>query len=278
MFRRTFSAMMRDMFHRKEFYIALCIFLLLFLGTAVVSLAGLWGTNRNFLYAAWCYWGNEAMYAHTRFAALGFNMMIFLLPFCAGLAYSFSYFDARKNRALLFQITRTGRSNYFLSAMLTAFCGSFLLVFIPMVLTLVFCCIAYPVNSPQIFSQTASTDVTINQANCFRALYLNHPYWARLLYCFFFSLVSGLMGMLPLSISFFFKKSRFIILTLPGIVWSVSWYFFIMTSQGINTFALLASTNDCAFSPANYLVFLLILLGLNLAAVGFKLLFAKDEL
>lgn len=270
--------MMRDMFHRKEFYIALCIFLFFFLGPAVVSLAGLWGTNRNFLYAAWCYWGNEAMYAHTRFAALGFNMMIFLLPFCAGLAYSYSYFDARKSHALLFQITRTGRKNYFFSAMLTAFCGSFLLVFLPMVLTLVFCCIAYPVDSLQIFSQTASTDVFINKANCFRVLYLNHPYRARLLYCLFFSLVSGLMGMLPLSFSFFFQKSRFVILTLPGIVWMASWYFLTITDQGINTMALLASTNDRAFSPANYLVLLLILLGLNLAAVGYKLLFAKDDL
>ena len=134
-------------------------------------------------------------------------------------------------------------------------------VFIPMVLTLVFCCIAYPVDSLQIFSLTASTDVSINKANCFRVLYLNHPYWARLLYCLFFSLVSGLMGMLPLSFSFFFKKSRFVILTLPGIIWIVSWYFLTITGQEINTLALLASTYDRAFSPANYLVFLLILLG-----------------
>lgn len=278
MFHKIFFQMMGDMFRRKEFFSVLTASLLIFLGTVVANMAGFWGLDRDSLYPAWCYWGAQSSQVNARFTSSGVYLVIFLLPFLVSLAYSYSYFDGQKSGMLKFQITRTSRAFYFGSAMLTAFCGSFLIIFIPMVLSLVLCCIAYPLSTLQIPASSPIVDEYVNDVFLFRSLYINHPYLHHLIYSVILSLAAGFLGMLPLSLSFFFRKNRFLVLTIPGIVWLVLWLSSQMMENGPNVLLLLSL--DPAFSAriSDFAAFYFFLLLVNLVSAGCKLRLVKDEL
>lgn len=282
-FRRAFSRSMRDMFHRKEFFAALTASLLLLLVPTALDIIGYFGRDAMYLDPAWSYWGTSAYkgadgIVHARWVSWGTFLAAIVLPFLASLAYSYCCFDDAKSGALNFLVTRTGRGSYYSADMLTAFLGGFLVLFLPLALDQLILCIAFPLNSIQTISMTPVTDELAQNMRFFRSLYLNHPYLYNSIYCVIPGIAAGLMGTLSFSISLLFRKSRFLVLTIPGIVWIFS--VFLLSNAGVwkNVISLITPDDGSGVRMSEIILLFAALILLNLGAMAYKLRIAKDEL
>lgn len=278
---------LKDMLRRKEFFAALTVSVLLFAVPCILDLAGFNHADVSLLDPAWSYWGSAGFLGpgsvvHAKWMRWGISLLFLVLPFCASLAGSCRYFDDASGGALKFVLPREGRGVYYRSGWLAVFLGGFLVVFLPLFLEQAVLCAAFPLKTPQTVSFSAVTDELAMHLHYFRRLYLNHPYCYNLVYCVIPAAAAGLAGGLSYSLSLFTRKNRFLVVTLPGIVWIMSTYF--LSAAGLHVYSALSLISPNIGEPFNGpyaagLIVLFCLLALpNAAALAYKIHFAKDEL
>lgn len=278
---------MKDMVQHKEFIFSLSLSLCIVLIPLAMDFSSFYQMDILSLKPAWFCWGvNGHGYVSGKCTGTVeltphiiqlFN--IFLLPLIASLAYSYGYFDDCKNGVSKFLIPRTGRKSYYLSNACTAFWGAFLVVFLPLILEQLILFIACPLNTPYIMSSNPAVDdyaAVFGAGASLIALQLNHPYLFNVLYCIIPAVTGGLLALLSYSLSLFLRKSRFLVLTLPELLWIVI-DFGIANFGGSEQAALNHLVQPYNTFPA-WCAFAAVLLFLNIGMIWGKLVLARDEL
>lgn len=143
-------------------------------------------------------------------------MFLLLLPF------SFAYRKDARTSMMMNVMARTGIREYYVVNVITCFCGTFLMMFIPLVLEaalneMLFVSdhfLNYDYNQMAEISGDNIMIDAVSKAYPFRGVYLRHPGFYNILYALFFSAGCGIMACLIYAISCY-VKSYSIILLLP---------------------------------------------------------------
>lgn len=280
----TFSRMvgfhLKNMFRRREFYFALLASVVLLLATALGELASLLRSDVLELCPAWMYFGFTSV-ATAPYSKMILQMfMMLLLPFVASLAYSYGCFDDYQTGVSKILFSRVKRSVYYHSAAFVSLLGAFLVLFIPLALRELVFMIAVPSNSPVLTPGYPVDDLVFRNVNFWRSLCLNHPYVYFFIYTLIPALAGGLIGLLSFSISLYYKKNRFLVLTLPGILYIVFNFVCALTGHtGVSpSYLILPPQGVKGIEWMPLVIEILALILINLAALIGKVRFQKDEL
>ena len=287
MLRQELKRDFKDMTRCKEFYFSLLISFALVFGVLFFCLFSFYKTDVTYLNPAYVYWGPggtgfnwDARYTANTFPNSIMNPVFVrtAMPFLAALAYAYHSFDDRRSGVANVVIPRVGKRNYYLGNLLTSFLGAFFIVLIPLVLEQVVLLICCPTGTQNIVAYEPLKD-NYSQMFCnkiggsFTAFQLNHPYLNNFLYCLIPALTSGLFGAVAFSLSLFLRKSRFLVLTLPGIVWLVVGFLIAKFNFTMEPgYALFASGNIMLFP-----IVALVLAGICALFVVLYRRFQKDE-
>lgn len=269
------------MLRRKEFFFALLISLLIFLVPASINAIMLRGRDVATLAPAWGYFGAVPHIADSTLSSAQQIYFLFFFPFLVSMAFSSCAFDDKQAGINKLIIERSGRNNYYKSQAIVAFFSAFLIIFIPLLLSELAIMVAIPLYSNKITSYyPLEPDLIFRNVNFFQSLCYNHPYLYYFLYTIIGGAFGGLIGLLSYSISLHFKINRFLVITIPGIVYLVAMLL-------LNAFGLRAISPDILIVPPTNtegikLEYLLIfggsLLLANLLAIWSKIHLTKDEL
>ena len=147
-------------------------------------------------------------------------IFILILPF------SFSYLTDVKSGISPVIHTRTGIKSYYYTKLASCFIGSFIVFFIPLIISIIINGVLFPLEGTLhdsvkfLYGHTAGItgdNVAIKAAGAgvpFKWLYIHHPQWYNVLYSCIFSSFAGILGAFVYSLSFLIKKFR-ILLMLP---------------------------------------------------------------
>ncbi len=279
-FSHAVSFQLKNMVQRKEFYFSFLVSLCITFFSTVFELAEIYKTDVLNLFPAWIYFGFSS-YSVTP-VSLAFLQIfaIFALPFLASLAYSYCCFDNYRDGLYKILIPKFGRRRYYLSCAVAVFIGSFLLIFIPFLLREAVFLIAVPANSTVLGPGSPLSDSLFRNVHSLGSLALNHPYIFYFVYCLIPSLTGGCIALLSFSISLFYHKSRFLVLTLPGILYLVCNFLLPMLGVPQAAFSSLVlpprGIRGLVLTPL--LVYWAILLLGNSICLECKIRLSKDEL
>lgn len=244
MFTVNLRISLKRMLHQKEFLLAFSFVILLIFGTLFGNFFDFLGNSKLYWYPAWYYCG-MAGDAFIRYPGLHgimdgvpvATMLLFMifLPFVASLAFSYAYFDDEKSGVTKQLLPRIGRGAYYRSTACVVFLGGFLVLFLPLLLEQLVLCIAFPWQLPTNVSSDAFLDdyVTCVQiSDSLAALQMNHPYLYNLVAGMIPSITAGVLAYCSYTLSLFFHRSRFLVLTPPGMVWLLPQ--FALSSNGMS--------------------------------------------
>lgn len=223
----TFSKLTKmnlsNMFKRKEFFGISLISFLLFLLPTFLDLLKLNHADMSGIRPPWYYFGLSLSPGTTYDSPLVYQFIFLLIaPLLSCMAYSYCYFDEVKYRVSNIIVSKTGRRKYYLSSALVVFIGGFLVIFVPLILSLLAFLIAVPSNAyASIERMAAYQDQAFSTVLIFPSLVNNHPYIYNILYCFIPAIFCALIGLLSYSFSLYSKKNKFIIVSLPFILYVI---------------------------------------------------------
>ena len=275
-----FTLNFKNMVRRKEFFSTMLISLLFFLLPATIDVMKLQGKNIAALSPAWCYFGYTNVVGGFTSAPAVQLYFLFFFPFVASMAFSTCAYDNKKTGISKFIIQRSGRKNYYVSQAFTIFCGAFLIVFISSALGELVTIAAVPLSSIKSNPYyPLMPDLPFRNVIFFQSVCYNYPYLYFFIYDVISGIFSGLIGLLSYSISLHSKINRFLVITIPGIVYLIAGLIF-------NTFGLHAMSPEYLVVPPTniegikleyVLFFACSLLIINLLAIWAKIHVDKDE-
>jgi hypothetical protein len=217
----------RDMFRRKEFFFTGLILLVLFLLPAFIDILRLYGNDLSTVRPPWYYFGLSLslMWDYCSPSVLSAVCLV-AIPLFSSMAYSYCCFDESKYGIKNILIAKSSRSHYYLSSAFAVFIGGFFVVLFPMILNQLVFLAAVP-NTAYASVQAGAPDfldITYRNITYFSDLANNHHNLFNLLYCFIPSLVCALLGLFSFSISLLFRFNKFLIITIPLIIYLVCGY------------------------------------------------------
>lgn len=238
MFWVSLRCQVKNMLHHKEFFFDLFVSTAVVLIAFCVDLRSYLGNDIMYRLPAWCYWGlagpgNEyiGIYGSMNASRVTISLWIqLLLPFLATMAYAFCHYDAVKSGVLKELLPRTGAGAYYRSSACAVFVGGSLIIFIPLLLQQLLLLIVFPgslpINNPGGYP-VVDDYVQRMGIQCFAALQINHPYLYNLLLSVIPAVTGGVLAYCAYTLSLFFHRSRFLVLTLTGVVlWLVPQFAF----------------------------------------------------
>lgn len=280
-YRRLLAIRFQDMLKRKEFFFSLSISLTLFLVPAFLDIMQMYKSDVSNLRPAWYYFGLSVapLVSHfsTNIVQLAFLLFV---PLLSCIAYSYCYFDESKNRAAVLVVARAGRRRYYVSSAAVVLAAGFLVIFIPMAFSQIAFLIALPSNPPAPVTSPAYTDTALKNVTYFTFLANNAHYAYNFLYCFISAAICGLIGLLGYSISLFNRKNRFVVATIPFILYLISEFIFSLIGKAEWQLAfIIAPPIKIPGIKLSYLLVTAIgLLLINFSALFYKIHFTGDEL
>lgn len=281
MFHRMVKMNFRLMVKQKEFFLASLVSLLVFLISSVIDVINLRGKDKAALAAAWCYFGQTNVFAGDASSGGIQLYFMFLFPFVVSMAYASCAFDNRNEGVDKFVIQRAGIKNYYFSQALVTFLGAFLIVFFSTLLGQLVIIAAVPLHSVKINPYyPLSPDLPFRNVVFFQDLCYNYPYLYFFTYNIIGGIFGGLIGLLSYSISLHFKINRFLILTIPGMLYLGAGL--ILSAFGLHALCPQYLVVPPIITKGVQLKYVLILAGIlftiNFMAIFIKTHFMKDEL
>ena len=224
MFWSSMKVQLQVMVKRREFQFGFLVMILYACAAFVYSLSG--ANDRlgplTLDMDIYNFTGANEQVAYTEYHRL-WNMFAMLYPILIVLPFATSYVDDYKHQLLPVYLSRAGRRSYYGSKLLTAFVGTFLTVAIPFLLNLLLCNLFLPHNHNtylggyqcvNYYTYLLGTGMSYEAASkelAFLELYLAHPFLYNLWHLLLFSLLSGLLGSLVMSLSFLFRKWKIVL-------------------------------------------------------------------
>ncbi len=220
MLRKMFNMNFKLMLNQRDFLLAFFSSLLLFLIPAIIDIATLYGQDIAALAPAWCYFGVVNGIAGSILSDFVQMYNLFFFPFTVSMAFSACEFDEKNLNVDKFIITRSGRAAHYLSQALVTFTGGFLMVFLPSVLSELTLMAAIPLQSNKLCPYyPLDPALLLQNVNFFQYFCCHYPYLYYFVYDIIGSVIGGLIGLLSYSISLYFKVNRFLVITIPGIIY-----------------------------------------------------------
>lgn len=165
-----------------------------------------------------------------------------VFPFLAVLPFSLSYLNDRDSGVIPLVLSRESKKTYFLSKTFVCFCGSALIILLPLAFQLLLCHIALPSGYNYPFGSYGDPNVdalltgsallfrTDHPTFPFLTVFVRTPTGYNLLYLLLLSLFSGLLGVVPLCLSFLIRRYRallfvpnFLLLRLSSVLEQISY-------------------------------------------------------
>lgn len=172
-------------------------------------------------------------------SSLGYTLFFTLLPLIAALPYSWSYFIENKTGYVKSVVTRSSKSQYFLSKYIATFTAGGLVVLLPLVVNLLVVASFVPAITPtKIYPLYYSVDF----GSLWSSLFYTHPVVFVTFYLILDFIFAGLFATMGLAISFFIKN-RIAIILIP--------FFFILVLHYSRTFLAYKYYNE--ISPLHFL-------------------------
>ena len=187
----------------------------------------------SFLWVLSRYWGMDISRIKDANHLVGYSQMnqmwnffAILYPFRVVLPYSTSYIEEYRNGLVPVYIIRSSRRTYYLTKLGAAFVGGASVIFLPFAMNLLLCNLFLPHNGNTWLGQYQMGNFYrwLTGTNLlypveyskvpFLGVYLYSPFWYNVMYLLFFAAFTGLLGMVVLSLSFWWRKRR-ILLFLP---------------------------------------------------------------
>jgi hypothetical protein len=274
----------RDMFRRKEFFYTCLIVTVLFVLPAFLDTIRLYGSDMTSVRPPWYYFGLSLSFMNDYFSPLVLPVVCLVaIPLFSSMAYSYCCFDESRYGIKNVMLTKSSRGGYYISSAIAVFVGGFLVIFIPLVLNQLVYLAAVP------FSAYASVqsgvpdylDITYRNITYFAKLANNHHYLFNLLYCFIPSLVCALFGLLSFSISLLFKVNKFLLITLPLLIYLVVGYVLGQFFNAVDWFVpymIMPTYNHSGMKLSHLIIVIVGLLLVNIGALFVKIRCARDEL
>lgn len=179
--------------------------------------------------------------AYMQYMSNGMNILMvrvfsIIFPLIPCVAYSDSCLSDLNSHTILPIISRCGKRNYYYSKLVTVFCEGFTVITFPQLLNLLFCVVAFPLESTNIYTwdlwQADTYTVVIKESFfLFKGLYIESPYLYFLFYILISGIVSGLVAVIAFQISFFVRNKIFVITFMFVLINLSSVYF---SSRGLN--------------------------------------------
>lgn len=271
----------KSLLRSKDFFLAFTFCTAFMVIATLGTILQKYGAYSASLAPAWYYFGYAgSAYNNILKTALG-PFAIFILPFAGPVAYGWNYYAHQKSNLLPLLVARKSRSSYFLSGAATAFLAGFLVIFIPLLISELLVCLAVPLDSLKILPEWPTHDYHHIRETFGRGLAMNMPYLYYFIYTLIPAAFSGLLTVLGYGISLFFHKNRFLVVTIPGILYIAGSFLIGILSSRLGAMPYMVIMPPSG-SGDIYLSDIFILFGTVLAAdvilVAAKLLFKRDEL
>ncbi len=146
-----------------------------------------------------------------------FYLYSIIFPIFSALPFSDTFFEEKKNRTYEFCITRMSNNSYYFSKMFTVFCSGFLIASIPLLINMLLNFIAFPIDSSVDATNLSYVNSglfgAVMETGLFQNLFAKNMYLYNLLYLFFASFISGLIAVIVYQLSYFYKKSRILLIS-----------------------------------------------------------------
>ncbi|WP_101696783.1 hypothetical protein [Clostridium minihomine] len=269
------------MIKQREFFIALLISFLFFLVPTILDLLKLFRQDTVTIAPAWCYFGVVNAIANSFLASSVQIYFLFFFPFIVSMAFASSAFDEKKAGTTKFIIQRSGRRNYYIAKAIVVFTGGFLIVFLSSQLSELALMLAIPLQSNKVTPYyPLEPDLIYRNVTFFQNFCYSHPYLYYFIYNIIGGVIGGLIGLVSYSISLHMKANRFLIITIPGILYLAAGLIF-------NTLGLHAMAPENLVVPPIQtqgvkLIYFIILIGclsaIPVIALFRKIHIKKDEL
>ena len=206
---RGIGTELKKMFSRMEFYLTVCL-CVLYAGAAFLEMLPRYsGLDVCVVPSAWL-----ATMLNMK-SGLGQTFLLFLLPFFAALGYGDGYFQEVKSGAIVPNITRMGRRNYFLSKAVVAAISGFCIVFFTLLFNQLLAAIAFPWKGVEPGATGTVYEVSIAldlPGLLFPRLYMNAPFIYNLVIMFMAGVWGAVAGLLTYALSLYFKRNLITVL------------------------------------------------------------------
>ncbi len=139
-----------------------------------------------------------------------------LFPFIAVIPFADSFFEEREKRTAEFCMARLSNHTYYFSKLFAVFCSGVIVAALPLLLNMLLNFIAFPLDSTATFTNFSYVNAGIFTDYAgkyiFKNLFLENIYLYNLLHTCFASLFSGLAAAVVYQLSFFYKRSRIMLI------------------------------------------------------------------
>lgn len=277
------SMRFKDMLKRREFVLALTISTAIFMIPAIMDLFLLYGKEISSIRSAWYYFSMSLTPSSTYFSRpIVSYAFLLIIPLLSCMSYSYCFLDESKCRIKNILIVTVGRAHYYISSAIVVFLGGFLIIFVPMLLSQLVFIVGVPITSnvPIDLSVPAYLDEAFSNILYFKNIANNYHYLYNFIYCFIPSFVFALIGLLSYSFSLIVKKNKYLIITLPFIIYLVL-DFVLETYNKLNwtiSHIITPSYSIPGMTISHLIIIVLSLLFINILLITSKIKFQKDEL
>lgn len=145
-----------------------------------------------------------------------YELFCLTLPIFAVLPFADNFFVESKGHITDLCVTRKNNNGYFFSKLIVVFFSAFVVIAIPLLLNMALTVLAFPISSTAVPGNRSVFDVNLYtqlvDTIMFKDLFISHPYLYDLFYIGLESLAAGLMAVITYLFSFFYDKSRILLI------------------------------------------------------------------
>ncbi len=147
---------------------------------------------------------------------MSFSIFSLTFPLFAAVGFSDSFFTERKSHITDICLLRRSVNSYYFSKLLTVFVSGLLIMLIPLLINFIVCIITFPAFSTSVGSSASALNLSAYKNEeasvIFQSLFVKHPYLRSLLSLTLVSFTGGLAAAVTYQFSFFYSRSRIILL------------------------------------------------------------------
>ena len=147
---------------------------------------------------------------------MSFSIFSLAFPLFTALGFSDSFFTERKSHITDICLLRKNADSYYFSKLSAVFVSGLLIMLIPLLINFIVCIITFPAFSTSVGSSASALNLSAYKNEeasvIFQSLFVKHPYLRSLLSLALVSLTGGLVATITYQFSFFYNRSRIILL------------------------------------------------------------------
>ncbi len=244
------------LFKNKEFILTLAGMFLLSVYVFISFCVSLYGADNVFVLSA-----DKTFILRSESNQLS-AVLPFLIPLVIVIPFADSYMVDKQNYILPSIMSQTTGKNYFFSKMFVVALSAGAVIFIPFVINMLLCLLAFPLESSNYSLYSLSGDQSIYYTYymndiLFAEMFVKNPYLYNFIFLCFLTLFCMLCACLIYTISYFMKSNRILLLTLAFIVNNFIIIFSnTVSSIELSPFAYLIPLNNVKYKPMGFLAFL----------------------